>query len=424
MDHRRHDSRSHHAQGVILDDQPLPADGNALRIAYFVHDISDAGVAKRVGMLKAAGAEVVVLGFHREGRTVSAIDGATVIDLGATYDARLMGRAFKVARRCLSLGTAAQYVKTADVFVARNLEMLAIAAATSAKHAKQAALVYECLDIHRLMFSDRMAGRFLRLIERVLLAKTKLLMLSSPGFVSGYFEPRQRLNRDTSLPTLIVENKLFAPQDRHMASAAARNLGGGPPWRIGWFGTVRCRRSLEILSELARRNRGLIEVVIAGRPPWVEFGDFASRVEHCPGITYLGAYDSSELGKLYSTVHFAWAIDYFEEGTNSSLLLPNRIYEGGAHGAVPIALAGTQTGRWLDERGLGVRLCSPAHELPQFFHQLRPSAYDALKQAIQSAPRELFIADERDCRRLLRALTTASSCHQEECRSGRPVNST
>ena len=36
-----------------------------MKIAYFVHDLSDAAVAKRVGMLRDAGAEVALFGFRR-----------------------------------------------------------------------------------------------------------------------------------------------------------------------------------------------------------------------------------------------------------------------------------------------------------------------------------------------------------------------
>ena len=382
-----------------------------MRIAYFVHDISDAGVAKRVRMLRAAGAEVVVLGFRREGRRVSTIEGAPALDLGLTHDGRLIARAFKTVQRCLTLGTDLRYLNSADVFLARNLEMLAIAAATMAKHARRVPLVYECLDVHRLMFSGSPAGKLLRLVERMLLRKSKLLILSSPAFITGYFEPKQGLNGSSGTPILIVENKMFDPAapDAQQGLPLSTELAPGPPWRIGWFGTIRCRRSLQILCELALRNRGLVEIIIRGRPPRVEFGDFALRVEHSPGVTYEGAYDVSELGKLYANVHFAWAIDYFEEGANSSLLLPNRIYEGGRYGAVPIALAGTETGRWLEQRGLGVLLHHPAQELPQLLAGLTPSTYDALKRATRSAPRELFVADERDCQRLMNALSGAAS---------------
>ena len=40
-----------------------------MRIAYFVHDLSDPAVGRRVRMLRTGGAEVTVLGFRRAERT-------------------------------------------------------------------------------------------------------------------------------------------------------------------------------------------------------------------------------------------------------------------------------------------------------------------------------------------------------------------
>ena len=64
-----------------------------------------------------------------------------------------------------------------------------------------------------------------------------------------------------------------------------------------------------------------------------------------------------DLAAIYGEVHFTWAIDFFEEGLNSSWLLPNRLYEGCRFGAVPIAMqAAPRPARFLAERHLGLLL--------------------------------------------------------------------
>src|SRR5258705_13803181 len=93
-----------------------------LRIAYFVHDVSDPAVSKRVQMLQAAGAEVVVLGFRRQDKTILAIHGAKAVDLGRTHDARFAQRALKVAQQCLNASQWKDHIATADILLARNLE--------------------------------------------------------------------------------------------------------------------------------------------------------------------------------------------------------------------------------------------------------------------------------------------------------------
>ena len=130
-----------------------------------------------------------------------------------------------------------------------------------------------------------------------------------------------------------------------------------PPWRIGWFGALRCRRSLELLADFTRRQGGRFEVVLRGRPALSEFPDFHAFVEAEPYLSFRGPYRNPEdMAAIYGEVHFSWAIDFFEEGQNSEWLLPNRLYEGCRFGAVPISMGNTETGRFLNQQDIGVLL--------------------------------------------------------------------
>ncbi len=399
-----------------------------MRIAYFVHDITDPAVAKRARMLTAAGADVVVFGFRRQDKTVSDVAGSKAVDLGRTHDAKLMERAYKVVQRSVGLNRWQGDIKGTDLLLARNLEMLVLAAAAQRSFLPHAPLVYECLDLHRLLLADTIAGKILRVVERYLLRRAKLLIISSPAFLSEYFEPQQGVNLSIRLPVLLVENKMLDFKGAATVAAARASLPPGPPWRIGWFGMIRCQKSLNILSAGARARPGLIEVIIRGRPSRVAFESFDAQVASTPGMRFCGTYQPSELAELYQSVHFNWAVDHFEEGANSTLLLPNRIYEGGRHAAVPIALAETETGRWLTRRGLGVLLRSPADELRPFLEELTESRYAALKEASGSAPVSGFVADQRDCERLLAALVntcpekSGTSSHAEHAGANRSAS--
>lgn len=371
-----------------------------MRIAYFVHNLADPAVGKRIRMLRAAGDEVLPIGFHRDDRTIEQVEGIGAIDLGQTFDANFTQRIAMVAKRCADSRKWADPIRGCDVIIARNLEMLVIAAAARRRYARQARLAYEALDIHRLLLSDGMVGVGMRALERMLLRKVELLIVSSPAFLREYFEPMQGIDH-RPIEVITIENKLLPAAAGSLR--APITLPPAPPWRIGWFGMIRCRKSLDALCDLAIRRPDLVQLIIRGRPSRTEFDDFDAQVERTPGVAYGGTYRPAELEELYGSVHFNWTLDFFEEGANSRWLLPNRIYEGGVYDAVPVALAGTETARWLKRLGTGVFLDS-AVEIEDFLASLTPARYEELKQASRAAPRSAFVADDGDCARLSEAL--------------------
>src|SRR5690606_35888583 len=104
-------------------------------------------------------------------------------------------------------------------------------------------LVYESLDIHRLLLRRDPFGYALRFLERYLARDAGLLITSSPAFVHNYFAPRGQV----SAPVKLIENKHLELVSTEGVERPAQEQS--PPWKIGWFGALRCRRSLAILSE-------------------------------------------------------------------------------------------------------------------------------------------------------------------------------
>ena len=382
-----------------------------MRIAYLVHNLADPAVGKRVRILAAFGDRVVPIGFHRDDRVIEAVEGFATIDLGRTFDGVFRQRIAMVLKCALRSRHWAEPLRHCDVVIARNLEMLALAALARWRYRLPAKLVYECLDVHRLLLKRGVAGAAMRLLERLLLRKTALLVVSSPAFVREYFEPVHGRGPGNP-PVLLVENKFVAPRQRGPDSERPAPLPppSGPPWRIGWFGMIRCRKSLDLLCGIASRRPGLIEVIIRGRPSYSEFADFHAQVARTPGVSFGGPYRPTDLADLYAGVHFNWTIDHFEEGANSRWLLPNRIYEGGVYHAVPVALATTETSRWLRRIGIGVHLEDDA-AVEEFLLGMTEARYAALAQASRAAPADAFLADEGDSARLLDALRSVTvSC--------------
>lgn len=372
-----------------------------MNIAYFVHNLNDPAVHRRVRMLHTGGAKVTLIGFFR-GEIPGEVEGCKPVVLGRTHDARLLQRVAATVKGALRVGRLREILANADVVMARQLELLAIGARARRLLAPGATLVYECLDIHWLMIARGVPGWAMRRLEGRLLGKCHLLIVSSAGFVREYFSKYYR----TLPPVLILENKMLAQEIGDTAAIRAFERPPRPPWRIGWFGNIRCRRSLALLSEVARLLPGQVEVVIRGRPAYTAIPDLNERVAEQPGLTFLGPYDRSrDLPRIYGEVHFAWAIDFFNEGGNSDWLLPNRIYEGSLFGAVTLALASVETGRWLADHGAGVLLSEPLESsLVRFFQGLDEEGYLAARAAVDALPLGALMDDAPDCARLVRAL--------------------
>ena len=361
-----------------------------MKVAYFVHDLHDAAVARRVSMMQAGGLKPVILGFRRTAAIPADIGGAPVVDLGRTADARLLQRAVAILRNLLFGRTIRRAVRDCTIFVGRNLESLILAAGAARKQ-PGARLIYECLDVHRTLLGTKPAHRIIQKIERAHLRRIDLLITSSPAFLSQYFLPRMKLSE----PPLLLENKVL----RIMGPSARPRVerSPGPPWTIGWFGMLRCQKSLHMLTSLVTESQGRIKVLIAGKPAYSEIEDFDAAVTGVDGLEFVGSYQNGDLAELYRRTHFTWAIDYFEEGLNSSWLLPNRLYEGSFHGSVPIALRSVETGAWLLRRDAGILVDDPTRDLPGLFATLDNEGYEAERAKVVHIPIGDLVTRQLDC---------------------------
>jgi succinoglycan biosynthesis protein ExoL len=370
-----------------------------VKLLYFVHDLNDPTVARRIRFLQAGNVNVTVIGFRRGVRRADELKNVTSIELGQTRDSRLVARIGSVFLAYFRLWRFRDHLRQADVLMARQLEMLMIACMVRIFYRFTKPVVFECLDIHKLMVRRGLVGKTLRMVERSLLRMTSLLVVSSPGFIDNYFQTYH-----AKLPqTYLLENKLLdselpllhASETDRVAEADAT-----PPWKIGWYGVIRCLTSLEALAALVRDNPGLVEVTIAGKISENLRRVFDTIVSAAPGISYIGSYDRArDLKRLYEGVHFAWAVDYYEAGGNSEWLLPNRLYEGGYFRTAMIASARSQTGKWLAPYDAAFLLGDPlSAALVEFFRTLNVARFETVRGRMSALPDALFVYGLAECR--------------------------
>lgn len=234
----------------------------------------------------------------------------------------------------------------------------------------------------------------LRHWERWVLQRSAALIVSSPGFLANHFE---RMGVDLP-PVILAENKRVLPEtdlDRTKFTSVEAKL----PWRIGWFGIIRCVQSFHMLVTLAQRQPQRVVIHMRGRPT-DELQALINQHLPLPNMRFGGSYNQAELASMYHSCHLTWAIDYSQRGSNSDWLLPNRIYEGGYYNCPAIALAGTETASWLQARGVGVLLQDPHTDLDPFIAGLTTESYHDLLRSSAAIPTSDLVHTIEDCRRL------------------------
>jgi succinoglycan biosynthesis protein ExoL len=326
---------------------PLFAQNSPMtRIAFFGHDAADAAVRRRVQGFRDDGLDVT--GFMMRRRDDVSTDWENV-DLGRTYDANYAQRVKSIFSGAKRAAAEREKLAKADVIYARNLDMLATAFLAKREAGLKTPVIYESLDVHRLLTRKDLIGLAFRRLEGALLSRTRRLVVSSPGFLENHFEVHHKGHYRPSL----IENRLAAGAD--YGPRPAREVpASGEALRIGWIGVLRCSRSLGLLIDLARKLGPKVRIVMHGMPALTEIPDFHQRIQGIPNVEFHGRYKSPEdLAGIYSNLDLIWAGDFMEARYNSVWLLPNRLYEGGYYGVPAIAPAGTQTAKWIMDRGVG-----------------------------------------------------------------------
>lgn len=325
-----------------------------MRISYFGHDSSDAAIRKRVHTFQKCGYDV-------QGFMNKRLDGPAPewdnVELGETENGAYINRIWSVFRGASRAARYKQVLAASDLIVARNLDMLATAFLTKRLTGLKTPVLYECLDVHRLLCREDALGWIARKFEGAFLKRSRGVIVSSPAFVKQHFERRY----GGTFQAYLVENRLSAAFAESVArrSASETKTDGGP-LRLGWVGILRCQRTLDLMVRAAREFGDAIEIHVHGKPDKWSIPRFHETIAQIENISFHGPYKAPEgLPGIYNQLDLVWSGDFMEAGLNSKWLLPNRIYEGGYFSVPAIAPADTQTGTWIRETETGFVVPEP-----------------------------------------------------------------
>ncbi|MEL6665091.1 MAG: hypothetical protein AAFQ24_03070 [Pseudomonadota bacterium] len=362
-----------------------------MRLAYFGHDSSDAAIRKRVNSFREIGVEI---DGYMMTRDPDHQPGWKNVDLGVTKNGAYLHRVYSIFKGAFAAGRHKRDLVAADAMIARNFDMLATAYLTKLWLGLKTPVIYECLDIHRLLCREDLIGRIARGIEGRLLKRSAAVLVSSPAFVEHHFKRHYA----GLFRAFLIENRLtssFADSTPRPVREAQSQATTTKPLKIGWVGILRCQRTLELLDRVSRHFAGKVEIRIHGKPDLWSVPEFHETVSDNPHMVFSGAYRAPEdLPAIYQSFDLTWTGDFMEEGLNSTWLLPNRIYEGGYFAAPFITPAGTQTASWISDHNSGITLSEPLEQ--SLTDQLKKllddrSEITRYRNALLDLPKDTFV---------------------------------
>lgn len=389
--------------------------GDDLTCVYIGADATNPTLILRIRSFLRAGVKLTGFTFRRHKFNTSFVPDWDNIHLGDTVDRRYVYRLPSLATGLWRMLKEGETLRNADFIYARNLDLVCLAALAKIFSRSKAKLIYEVEDVQEVFFLQDWKGALFRAVERWVLRRSDLLVVMSPGFVRGYFAPMQKYT-----------GPYYALENRIQTDDIAPNTDV-EPWEaitnrvvVGWFGTLRCTKSMAILEEVSRRLGDKVEIYTRGYPTETGMTTYQEILDRNPNWTYEGEYTIPEdLPEMYRRVHYSWCLDFLDEFGNSPLLLACRMYQGGYYGAVPIVVADSEMENWLEGHKIGHSIAPDYVEnVVSFLEKFSLDRYRS-ERANVMAKRDIFREDGTDLGNLLELIRKAIGRPVQDQRSGK-----
>lgn len=306
---------------------------------------------KRISALKDLGMQVKVLAFERGSYPGKELSGKH-ISLGHIKHGHYLSRLVMILKAIYKVRS---MIKNADVLYTCGLDMALLGWLAALKINNKPKLCYEVADIREIQLSNGLAGRITRAFERFMIKQAHLLIVTSSTYVSAYYKG---ILGAKNFRYQVIENKL---DPRQIMNSKLRLLPKSPPeahLKIGYFGVLRCARSLQVIKHLVSKYNGSVEVYLRGIF-FKDIGVLEHEVVNTSGIYYEGPFKSpDDLPEMYSKVDIVWDIAKYHEGKvgNLSWAKSNRFYQSCFFNKPIIGQVNTLDGIAAEELDIGISL--------------------------------------------------------------------
>lgn len=237
--------------------------------------------------------------------------------------------------------------KSIKVIYAFGIDMAFLSYIAKFMSKSKCIFVIEVHDIRELMTSRGITGLMARLLEKHVVTRSNLLIVTSEAYISSYYKEILGIK---DIDWCLLENKLRKSEIRNDNSAYKKQRRDYIV--IGYFGSLRCGYAWNALKNIVQESNGRIRVYVRGVTARLE--TFSSDIEEIEYITYGGPYiDPDNLDDVYSKCDIVWTAGFHEK---SSYLWARscRFYNALAFGKPLIAQVGTEDCKYISKYGAGV----------------------------------------------------------------------
>lgn len=163
--------------------------------------LNDSHFEKRIDNLKKEGIDFQILGFERNHYPANS-DYDDITSLGFVEHGKYLKR-FPTYIKSFFL--VRKKIKDTDVIYCFNIETLLIGWLVSMSRLNSYKIVYDVADIREILIEKRLISWILRKIERFLIERTTVVVVTAPAYIDGYFHGYLQLH---NTEYHIIENKV------------------------------------------------------------------------------------------------------------------------------------------------------------------------------------------------------------------------
>jgi len=299
-----------------------------------------------VRLLKENGFRVVVAAFSR-GEKAQAYSDIDIL-LGHVSHGRIWSR-IPVYKQVFD--QLVQLIATKDLVIVYTLDNFLLAWMAKYAARSNAKIIFFLMDIRQRFIGDSLFNQIVQRFMIFAFERSELVLVTSRFYMEGYAAKYLK-----QLPPrwLEIENKVYEKDVGRYESDEFTSVENDT-LVIGYFGVIRCKRSLEILSRLCLQMQGKLRVVLRGMFLHLDQG-FIDEVVNQDHMEYLGDYRNPEdLRSVYESCDVVWGVYPFSANVAGNHLWAktNRFYEASYFLKPLIVGKGTQDARFVKQHKTG-----------------------------------------------------------------------